>query len=416
MNLNYSKSTTMAKRRSTRSFNQLIYGCSSLVLWGLLEMSVGTLPSLSQRSIPRPNPEIQPIPDAPPTFEPEDIPPRSYSPPVYEEDSKQFQLYRLDIGDAVSVSVPQFPEFSTSSAIDPEGNIQIPIVGRVAVKGLTLDEVETKVRYELGRRFLREEPDVVAVLAAPRPVQLTILGEVVRPGFFTVAPNSDLTAVITGAGGSTARADLRSVIVRRPLVDGTVLEQKVDLYSPLLKGKSAPDFRLQGGDTVILTRLEVGQEKDYDRYLVSRTSLTQQTMTVRVLVPLLPSGTALRNINLPSGSTFLDVIASLPTTDRLRINITEVSLLRFDQEKRGVVTQTVNPQAAIRGDISQNFPLEDQDVIIVSRTLLGKVFAAFNIITQPVRDLRSFTNTITDFADGDFFDNGGNNNRNRNNR
>ncbi|WP_425428857.1 polysaccharide biosynthesis/export family protein [Aphanothece hegewaldii] len=365
-------------------------------------MSIGTPPVLSQHGLPRLAPEPPITPDAPPTFQPPDIPPRTITPPVYQDDSKQFQLYRLDIGDVVSVSVPEFPEFSASSPIDPEGNIQIPILGRVAVKGLTLDEVETKVRYELGRRFLRTEPDVVAVLTSSRPVQLTILGEVAKPGFYTVAPNSDLTVVITGAGGSTPRADLRSVIVRRPLVDGTVLEEKVDLYNPLIKGKSVPDFRVQGGDTIIISRLEVGQDNDYDRYLISRTSLNQPTMTVRVLVPLLPSGTALRNVTLPSGSTFLDVIASLPTTDRLRINVTDVSLLRFDQEKRGVITQSVNPEAALRGDVSQNLPLEDQDVIIVSRTLLGKVFAAFNIITQPIRDVRSFTNTINDFATGNF--------------
>lgn len=399
----------MTKRRLNR--NRLIYACSTALVWGLLELSISTPPSWGQRSIPNPDPELQPAPEAPPTFEPGDIPPRNYTPPIFEEDSKQFQVYRLDIGDVISVSVAEFPEFNASSAIDPEGNIQIPILGRVAVKGLTLDEVETKVRYELGRRFLRQEPSVSAVLTTPRAVQLTVLGEVARPGFYTVTPGSDLTAVITGAGGSTSRADLRSVIVRRSLVDGTVLEERINLYDSLIKGKSVPDFRVQGGDTVIISRLEIGQDKDYDRYLIARTSLNQPTMTIRVLVPLLPSGQALRNITLPSGSTFLDVIASLPTTDRLRINVTEVALLRFDPEKRGVVSQTVNPEAALKGDIAQNFPLEDQDVIVVSRTLLGKIFAAFNILTQPIRDVRSFTNTISDFAEGDFRGNGNNNRR-----
>lgn len=400
---------TMTNRRINRPFNQLIYVCSSLMLWGVLEMSLGTLPSLGQRSLPRPDPELQLAPEAPPTFNPEDIPPRNPTLPVYEDESKQFQLYRLDIGDVINISVSEFPEFNTSSAIDPEGNIQIPLVGRVAVKGLSLDEVETKVRFELGRRFLRTEPEVAAVLTTPRPAQLTVLGEVARPGFYVVAPSSDLTAVITGAGGSTSRADLRSVIVRRPLVDGTVLEERVNLYDPLIKGKSVPDFRVQGGDTIIISRLEVGHDKDYDRYLIARTSLNQPTMTVRVLVPLLPSGQALRNITLPSDSTFLDVIASLPTTDRLRINVTEVALLRFDEEKRGVISQTVNPQAALRGDVSQNFPLEDQDVVVVSRSLLGKVFAAFNIITQPIRDVRSFANIVSNFAEGNFTTRGNNN-------
>ncbi|MFM6900168.1 MAG: polysaccharide export protein, partial [Microcystis panniformis] len=36
--------------------------------------------------------------------------------------------------------------------------------------------------------------------------------------------------------------------------------------------------------------------------------------------------------------------------------------------------------------------------IIVTRTLLGEIFAAFNIITQPIRDLSSFTNTILNIS------------------
>ncbi|TRU44181.1 MAG: polysaccharide export protein [Microcystis aeruginosa Ma_QC_Ca_00000000_S207] len=336
-----------------------------------------------------------------PTFPENTIPPTGYSPPVYSPNnrqSRQIQTYRLDIGDQISVSVPDFPEFNSTGPVDPDGNFLVPILGRIPVLGLTLDEVQTKIRLELGRKYLREEPEVIAVLTTARPVQLTILGEVQRPGFYSIAPNTPLAQVLLAAGGGTPRADLRSIVVRRVLVDGTVLEEKLDLYTPLIKGERLPDLRLQGGDAVIVSKLEVGQETGYNRTLVARTTLTQQNITVRVLAPLVPSGIALRNVSIPNGSTFLDVVASLPVSDRLRINVNEVSLLRFDSAKGGIVSQTLSPIAAVRGDISQNVPLEDQDVIIVTRTLLGKIFAAFNIITQPIRDISSFTNTILNLS------------------
>jgi polysaccharide export outer membrane protein len=325
-----------------------------------------------------------------PTFPENTIPPTGYSPPVYSPNnrqSRQIQAYRLDIGDQITVSVPDFPEFNSTGPVDPDGNFLVPILGRIPVLGLTLDEVQTKIRLEL-----------IAVLTTARPVQLTILGEVQRPGFYNVAPNTPLAQVLLAAGGGTPRADLRSIVVRRVLVDGTVLEEKLDLYTPLIKGDRLPDLRLQGGDAVIVSKLEVGQETGYNRTLVARTTLTQQNITIRVLAPLVPSGIALRNVSIPNGSTFLDVVASLPVSDRLRINVNEVSLLRFDSAKGGIVSQTLSPIAAVRGDISQNVPLEDQDVIIVSRTLLGKIFAAFNIITQPIRDITSFTNTILNIS------------------
>ena len=336
-----------------------------------------------------------------PTFPENTIPPAGYSPPGYSPNNRQFrqiQSYRLDIGDQITVSVPDFPEFNSAGPVDPDGNFLVPILGRIPVLGLTLDEVQTKIRLELGRKYLREEPEVIAFLTGPRPVQLTILGEVQRPGFYSVAPNTPLAQVLLAAGGGTPRADLRSIVVRRVLVDGTVLEEKLDLYTPLVKGDRLPDLRLQGGDAVIVSKLEAGQETGYNRTLVARTTLTQQSITIRVLAPLLPSGIALRNVSIPNGSTFLDVVASLPVSDRLRINVNEVSLLRFDSAKGGIVSQTLSPIAAVRGDISQNVPLEDQDVIVVSRTVLGKIFAAFNIITQPIRDITSFTNTILNIS------------------
>jgi polysaccharide export outer membrane protein len=380
------------------------------LLTGIMVMSRDIIqpPSAySQTSIPFPSGEQpKPLeflpPDPPgPTFRPQDIPPATVTPPSFQDaQSRQWQLYRLNVDDQINITVPDFTEFSSTTIVDQEGTIVIPILGRITARGLTLDELETKIRYELGQRFLKEEPRVIAVLNAPRPVQLTILGEVVRPGYYRVDPNTPLSQLLVSIGGSTPRADLRGVIVRRPLVDGTVLEQRVDLYTPLITGEKLPDLRLQSGDTIIISRLEPGQETGYDRTLVSRTSLIQPNITVRVLAPLLPSGTTLRNVTLPNGSTFLDVIANLPITDRLRINVNDVSLLRFDTAKGKVINQSLNPEAALKGDVSQNAPLEDQDVIVVSRTLLGEIFAFFNIITQPIRDIQSFTTTINDFSTG----------------
>ena len=337
--------------------------------------------------------EITPSQVPAPIFRKTDIPPQGYSPPQFKpKTSQQFNIYRLDIGDGISVNVLEFPEFNFVATIDGEGNIIVPLIGRIAAVGLTLDELEAKIRYELARRYLQEEPQVIASLTTPRPAQLTLLGEIIRPGYYLLAPNTPLTQVLLAAGGSTSKADLRSVIVRRSLVDGTILEEKVDLYTPLIRGESLPDFRLQGGDTVIVSRLQPGQDQGYDRQLLARTSLTQPAITVRVLVPLQPYGVALRNLSLPNGSTFLDVIASLPPGNRLLTKIDEIALLRFDPDKGGIITQTLSPIAAAKGEIAQNVPLQDDDVIVVSRTLLGGVFALINTLTEPLSTIVNFVN------------------------
>jgi polysaccharide export outer membrane protein len=301
---------------------------------------------------------------------------------------EQFNLYRLDVGDNIAINVPNFSEFSGTVTIDTEGNGNIPILGRVALAGLTLREVENKISQQLTREYLQEAPEVNAVLSAPRPADIAVLGEVSRPGFYGLATGAPIITALISAGGSTGNADLRTVMLRRTLVDGTVLEKRIDLYTPLVTGQKPPLIRLQGGDTIVVAKLEIGNSQNYDRSLIARSTLPKPNITVRVLSPA-NTGVGFRNLSLPNGSTFLDVIASLPPNDPLLVD-DEVALMRFAPEKGGIASQKLNTKAAINGDIAQNIPLQDEDTIVVSRTLLGKIFNAFDVITQPIRSVFGF--------------------------
>ncbi|EAM53016.1 hypothetical protein [Crocosphaera watsonii] len=84
-----------------------------------------------------------------------------------------------------------------------------------------------------------------------------------------------------------------------------------------------------------------------------------------------------------------------------------MTLLRFDREQGKVVRQGLNPIKTVENlDVTQYVTLQNEDVIVVSRTLLGKVLAAFRIITQPIRDVLGFSNFIVDLPNNRLF--GGN--------
>lgn len=324
--------------------------------------------------------------------------------PFGEESSDQFNAYRLDFGDTVSVVVQRFPEFDFTAILDAQGTVVAPLIGRISLRGLTLEEVETKISYEIGKRFLQEEPQVIAVIAGERPVSLTLIGEVFKPGYYTLAQNTPLSVILTTAGGTTDQADLRSIIIKRTLVDGTVIEEKVDLYTPLIEGKKEPRLKLQAGDTVIVSKLQIGEERDYDRYFISRTNVPVQSITVRVISPVGRTQAQMRNVILPNGSSFLDAVAQLPAVEPL-VTKDQVTLMRFDPELGRVVTQTLNVVDTVeKGDLTQDVLLRDQDVIIVSRTVLGRVLAGFEIITRPIRDVLGFVtyfNNLSDIFDDD---------------
>jgi polysaccharide biosynthesis/export protein len=362
----------------------------TIISWSL-SLGLSPLIAYSQSSINLPEPEnptsIEPKPSVP-TFTPENPPPNNPRSTINRANLEEFKIYRLNTGDSLSITVPKFPEFDAAVNIDLEGKVVLPILGRTSLTGLTLTEVETKIAEQLGHRFLQAQPEVFVNLTVPRPAQISVLGEVFKPGFYSFVSGSPLTAALLAAGGSTNDADLRSITVRRTLVDGSVIEQNFDLYTPLISNQGLPDMSLQGGDVIVINKIKVGEDRDYDRALIARTTLPQQTIRVRVLVPS-STGTSFRNLELPNGSTFVDAIASLPPDDNLLIK-EEIALLRFDPETGGITTQKLNTQQVIHGNIAQNIPLQNEDVIVVSRTLLGKIFNSFNIITQPITTFFGF--------------------------
>ncbi len=294
-------------------------------------------------------------------------------------------LNRYVIDPIVTLSlVAQRPELNFQAQLNPEGNVVVPQVGTVSLQGLTLEEAQEKIRSSLNNIVV--DQDTVAVsLVGQRPVQITISGEVTRPGIYPVASLTPRVGdALLLAGGSTNMADLRQVKVRRKLLDGSVASQNIDLYTPLQKGGAIPNLRLQDGDAIIVPRREIGTDDSYDRNLVGRSTLAVPQIRVRVLNY---SAGGIVTLPLPNGSTFIDALSGINLDTA---NLKEIALVRFDPERGRAVTQKLNAKKALSGDASQNVPLQDNDVIVVGRNLIGKITNAINTITQPFFNIESF--------------------------
>ncbi|MBE8967157.1 polysaccharide biosynthesis/export family protein [Nostocales cyanobacterium LEGE 12452] len=359
--------------------------------------------------------------------------------------------YRLGIGDGISVSVQRFPDLSFQALINPEGNIAVPLLGTVSLQGLTLEEAQEKIRLGLNRyvvdpiivlalvtqrqdlsfqavispegniivpqvgtvslkgltleeaqekirlglsRFF-PDPIVVVSLAGTRPVQVTISGEIFRPGIYPInSPTPRVADALLTSGGSTLNADLRQVQVRRKLIDGSVISQTIDLYAALQNGGSIPNLRLQDGDAILVPRREVGNEDGYDRNLVARSSLATPQIRVRVL-NYAAGGLSIQA--LPNGSTFVDALGGVNLDTA---NLRDIALVRFDSERGKAVTQKLDAKKALGGDASQNVALQDNDVIVVGRNLIGRITNFLTTITQPFFNVQSFLRFFDNIGGG----------------
>lgn len=294
-----------------------------------------------------------------------------------------FAVYRLSPGDGIFVSVQRFPDLSGQVTLDLEGRVILPILGAVSLEGLTLREAQERIRIAYDRYVVN--PDVTLTLVAQRPVQVTIVGEVVRPGFYPLqAPQ--ISVALLSAGGTTGTADLRRIEVQRRLPDGSLLAETVDLFTPLQEAEALPDVQLQNNDVIIVNRLNPSEVPFYDRALVARSTIAQPEINVRVLSY---ANRRVGNLPLPNGSRFADALAAIgPDPDVADLG--DVSLIRFDPELGRAVALELNGKDALRGDLSQNPPLENNDVIVVGRNFINRITYALNTVTQPFRDILGF--------------------------
>lgn len=294
----------------------------------------------------------------------------------------EFDLYRLGPGDAIAVSVLRFPDLAFQTAIDLEGNITAPLLGRIPLAGLTLEEAQERLRVGLNRFVI--DPVVSVALIGVRPVQVTITGEVFRPGFYPLNPPFVSTAILA-SGGTSQQADLRDVRVRRVLNDGTVIERSIDLFTPLRNADTLPDLRLQNGDAVIVKALDT-DDLNYDRSLVASSTLAQQQIRIQVLSY---AGGGVGGIVLPNGSRLLDALAAIRVNPD-NTNFRQIALIRFDPERGQAVTRLLNAKDALLGNPAEDPMLQDNDVVVVGRNLVARITYALNTFTQPFRDVLGF--------------------------
>ncbi|NET30583.1 MAG: polysaccharide export protein [Cyanothece sp. SIO1E1] len=312
--------------------------------------------------------------------------------PLQTNSDDPFDLYYLGPGDGIFVSVQRFPDLSFQATLDLQGNVIVPILGAVSLQGLTLQQAEERIRT--GYEQFVFDPDVNLTLVAQRPVQVTVIGEVQRPGLYPLAAPQVSTALLS-AGGAKGMADLRQILIRRQLANGAVLEKDIDLFTPLRDANALPDIRLADGDVLVVPRLELTGVNDYDRTLAARSTLAQPQINVRLLNyagtggGLNATGGNLGNLQLPGGSTFVDALAAI-SPNLVNAKLSKIGLVRFDPEQGRAMTTELNGKKALLGDASQNPSLEDNDVIVVGRNLLGKITFALNTITQPFQDTLGF--------------------------
>ncbi len=147
--------------------------------------------------------------------------------------------------------------------VSPDGTVKIPNLPPIFVSGLTIEQAEQRIIARLrqgGYQDLGKPGSGTSAnisLTNIRSIRITIIGEVVRPGTYTISSlGSALNALYLAGGPNPETGSFRKINVIR----GNRVVRTIDLYDFILRADQRDNIRLQDQDVIRVADYEVHVE------------------------------------------------------------------------------------------------------------------------------------------------------------
>lgn len=372
----------------------------------VLALLLLVLPGLPSRAAEGPPPK-------PASTSPGSRPPGT-RPSAGEASARHALEHRLIGGDEVEIHILALPDLERMYRLRSDGGLYHPLAGEIQAAGMTLRDLQALVEKRLAREL--RNPAVRVGLKSLARQDVTILGEVSRPGKYEVLPGSTVLDVLAMAGGNTPDADLSTAVLMR---EGA--SQTISLMPPDPAATQAENAVVAPGDILYVlagTRVSVSGDvakpgvyalpragSDPWKALqaaggpkagaaLNRVVLQRATLTAPILVDLSTAGVELPEaarqlqpgdtlrvperqvlllggvgkagpITLEAGDTVLDVIMRAGLNDPKRLD--DVTIIRAEDVRAGRQKTEKHDLTAYveKGDTSVLVPVFDGDVVYV---------------------------------------------------
>jgi polysaccharide export outer membrane protein len=152
-------------------------------------------------------------------------------------------------GDELDIAVYGAPDLSEHTRVSGTGNISMALIGDVRVAGLSNSEAEGAIESQLRRNNIVNDPQVSVYVKEYTNSGISVAGEVVKPGFYSILGPHRLFDVLQAAGGPTDRAANKVVISHRDQKDAVTFNISKDPAE-----MASSNVALQPGDTVLVPK------------------------------------------------------------------------------------------------------------------------------------------------------------------
>ena len=191
--------------------------------------------------------------------------------------------YHIGAGDILHITVFKNPDLTLDARVSEVGTISFPLIGSVQVGDQTLPAAERKIGQLLKDGSFVVNPQVNILLTTGFGNQVSVLGEVNKPGRYSLdAAGAHLSGMLATAGGIMPTGS-NSVIVTG-VRNGKAFRREIDVVKATLDGNTADDLLLSGGDTVFVNHEPMfyiyGQVQKAGQYRLERDMTVMQALAV----------------------------------------------------------------------------------------------------------------------------------------
>ncbi len=156
------------------------------------------------------------------------------------------------VDDIIQVTVLQPDKLDTELTVSPDGAITFPYIGKVAVKGLTLMQIQENISKRLADYM--KYPVVTVSLKESRSRMFFVYGEVKLPGAYPIQQNMSVLRAVSMAGGFTPVAATNDVKILRSQADGSANQTLTTDVSAVMQGKTQNDIKVEAGDVITVSK------------------------------------------------------------------------------------------------------------------------------------------------------------------
>ena len=264
--------------------------------------------------------------------------------------------YRIGAEDLLEITVFEEDKLNKVVRVSAQGNISLPLIGVLKVKGLTAGQLESEVRDLLGEKYLHH-PQVGVFIKEYRNQRISVTGAVEKPGVYDVTGEKVMLDLLSMAGGLKEDAGPMLFLIRRAPSEETARNDTT---------RSDGTQARQGQKTYVISLEDLLVKGDSDLNLpLMHGDLINIPVSGKVFV----AGEVNKPGGFPLKGKKMTVGQAIAMSEGLKEEAegSEAKIFRYTDkgQKREIVA--VNVTTVLKGE-SEDFYLQENDILVIPRS------------------------------------------------